>query len=34
VRLTGLGRAAADGNTYWAHFYVQDNWQIASNFKI
>ena len=29
----GLGRAAVDGNTYWAHFYVQDNWQITRNFK-
>jgi len=30
----GLGRAAVDGNTNWAHFYVQDNWQITSNFKV
>ncbi len=30
----GLGRAVMDANTNWAHFYVQDNWQIAPNFKI
>lgn len=30
----GLGRAAVDGNTNWAHFYAQDDWQITPNFKI
>ncbi len=30
----GLGRAAMDGNTNWGHLYVQDNWQIARNFKM
>jgi hypothetical protein len=30
----GLGRAAMDGNTNWAHFYVQNNWQIKPNLKI
>ncbi len=30
----GLGRAGVDGNTNWGHFYVQDSWQVASNFKI
>ena len=23
-----------DANTNWAHFYIQDNWQITPNFKI
>jgi len=30
----GLGRAAMDGTTNWAHFYVQDNWQVRPNLKI
>ncbi|HEY7389960.1 MAG TPA: carboxypeptidase regulatory-like domain-containing protein [Bryobacteraceae bacterium] len=30
----GLGRAAIDGNTNWAQFYVQDSWQAARNIKI
>jgi hypothetical protein len=30
----GLGRAAVDGNTNWAHFYAQDDWQVTQNFKI
>jgi hypothetical protein len=30
----GLGRAAMDGNTNWGHLYIQDNWQIARNFKM
>ena len=31
---TGLGRAAVDAHTNWAHFYAQDNWQITQNLKI
>ena len=30
----GLGRAAMSGTTNWAHFYVQDSWQITPNLKI
>jgi hypothetical protein len=30
----GLGRAAIDGNTNWAQFYLQDSWQAAPNLKI
>lgn len=30
----GLGRAALSGNTNWAQFYVQDNWQITTRLKI
>jgi hypothetical protein len=30
----GLGRAAIDANTNWAHFYIQDNWQITRNLKV
>jgi hypothetical protein len=30
----GLGRAALDANTNWAHFYVQDTWQIRPTFKL
>ncbi|MBV9504355.1 MAG: carboxypeptidase regulatory-like domain-containing protein, partial [Acidobacteriia bacterium] len=30
----GLGRAAMDANTAWAHFYAQDDWQITSRFKV
>jgi hypothetical protein len=30
----GLGRAAMDASTNWAHFYVQDNWQVAPNVQI
>jgi len=30
----GLGRAAIDGNTNWAQFYAQDNWQITANLKL
>jgi hypothetical protein len=30
----GLGRAAMDASTNWAHFYIQDNWQINPNLKI
>jgi len=30
----GLGRAAMDGTTNWAHFYAQDTWQIAPDFKV
>jgi hypothetical protein len=29
----GLGRAAVDGRTNWAHLYVQDSWQVTRNFK-
>jgi len=30
----GLGRAAMNASTNWAHFYIQDNWQIHPNLKI
>ncbi|HXA67258.1 MAG TPA: carboxypeptidase regulatory-like domain-containing protein [Bryobacteraceae bacterium] len=30
----GLGRAAMNASTDWAHFYIQDNWRITSNLKI
>ena len=30
----GLGRAAIDGATNWAHFYAQDSWQITQNLKV
>ncbi len=30
----GLGRAALDANTNWAHLYIQDNWQVTSHLKI
>ncbi len=30
----GLGRAAMDGSTNWAHFYAQDNWQLTSKLKL
>src|SRR6185312_14878090 len=30
----GLGRGEMNANTSWAHFYVQDDWQITSHFKI
>jgi hypothetical protein len=30
----GLGRAAMDANTDWAHFYVQDNWQLTPALKL
>jgi hypothetical protein len=30
----GLGRAAIDGNTNWAHFYAQDSWQVTGNLKL
>ena len=30
----GLGRAAMDANTNWAHFYIQDNWQVTPNLKL
>jgi hypothetical protein len=29
----GLGRAALDANANWAHFYVQDNWQVTRTLK-
>jgi hypothetical protein len=29
----GLGRAALNAHTNWAHFYAEDSWQIASRFK-
>ncbi len=29
----GLGRASMDGRTGWAHFYVQDSWQISADLK-
>ncbi|PWT99866.1 MAG: hypothetical protein C5B51_26305 [Terriglobia bacterium] len=30
----GIGRAAMDGATNWAHFYAQDNWQATAGLKI
>jgi hypothetical protein len=30
----GIGRGTMHGNTNWAHFYAQDNWQIAPNLKL
>ena len=30
----GLGRAAMNATTQWAHFYVQDNWQITPTLKL
>jgi hypothetical protein len=30
----GLGRAAIDGNTNWAHFYAQDDWQVTPHLKL
>lgn len=30
----GLGRAAMNGTTDWAHFYIQDNWQVTPNLRI
>jgi len=30
----GLGRAAMNGSTNWAHFYVQDAWQITPQFRV
>ena len=30
----GLGRAALNASTNWAHFYVQDNWQLTPKLKI
>jgi hypothetical protein len=30
----GLGRAAMNGNTNWAHFYVQDAWQVRPHFRV
>ncbi|HLK49959.1 MAG TPA: carboxypeptidase regulatory-like domain-containing protein [Bryobacteraceae bacterium] len=30
----GLGRAAIDGTTNWAHFYAQDSWQLTPALKI
>jgi len=29
----GLGRGTMDGNANWAHFYAQDDWQIAPGLK-
>jgi hypothetical protein len=29
----GLGRAAMNANTNWAHFYIQDDWQITPKLK-
>ncbi len=29
----GLGRAAMNANTNWAHFYAQDDWQITPRLK-
>jgi hypothetical protein len=30
----GLGRAAMDANTNWAHFYVQDTWQVTQHLRV
>jgi hypothetical protein len=30
----GIGRATMNATTDWAHFYIQDNWQITANLKI
>jgi len=30
----GLGRAGLNANTNWAHFYVQDEWQLTSSLKV
>ena len=30
----GLGRAAMDASTNWAHFYAQDNWQLTPKLKL
>jgi hypothetical protein len=30
----GIGRANLDSYTNWAHFYVQDSWQITPNLKM
>lgn len=30
---SGLGRASMNANTNWAHFYIQDDWQITSKLK-
>jgi hypothetical protein len=29
----GLGRAALNANTNWAHFYAQDDWQVTQHLK-
>lgn len=29
----GLGRAGLNANTNWAHFYVQDDWQVTQHLK-
>jgi hypothetical protein len=31
---TGLGRATMDANANWAHFYLQDNWQLRPGLKL
>src|ERR1700730_17244092 len=30
----GIGRASLDSYTNWAHFYIQDSWEITPNLKI
>ena len=30
----GIGRANLDAYTNWAHFYIQDSWQVTPNLKI
>lgn len=30
----GLGRGNMNGNTFWAHAYVQDSWQLTPNLKL
>jgi hypothetical protein len=29
----GLGRASMNANTNWAHFYIQDDWQVTQKLK-
>jgi hypothetical protein len=30
----GIGRANLDSYTNWAHFYIQDSWQVTANLKV
>jgi hypothetical protein len=30
----GLGRAIMDAHTIWAHFYLQDSWQLTQHLKV
>jgi hypothetical protein len=31
---SGIGRAAMDATTVWAHFYVQDSWQVKPGLRV